>query len=297
MSENDFISPTMKHLYDADPNWTSDSEKLYKLGFSKRTMVDVHGFDVRGFNADEVDRLGCTAADYADPVIAEIAGMAGDKFSLSHKLSTPLPRFLTLRPVFERLVGQKWDTVPGWTVGFDNLPNDGKKRLFYDLGQEMVIGLHWFDELDGRHSYLMVRSDVIAALGHDLSYGGVPFRLASISSASRYELVEDVRFAPDAAHARAIISEHIEKHLQPIRSWTILLQDTADGPAVGAYSAAELATVEGDVIMSSVMSRTPEEALQSVMDNSKSSALSMMAARGIQAIVGHPALYRDPRPL
>jgi hypothetical protein len=297
MSKNDFISPTMKHLYDADPNWTSDGDRLYKLGFSKRTMVDVYGFDVRGFNETGVDRLGCTAADYDDPLLEDIALMAGDKFSLSRKLSVPLPSFLTLRPVFERLVAQKWDTLAGWTVGFDNLPNDGKKRLFYDLGQELVIGLHWFDELDGRHSYLMVRSDVIAGLGRDLANGGVPFRLASLSAASRYELVEDVHFAPDASIARAIIQAHIENYLQPIRSWTILMQDTSDGPAIGAYSVAELETVEGDVIMSSVMARTPEEALQSVMDNSRSSALSEMASRGIQSIVGHPAPYREPRPL
>jgi hypothetical protein len=297
MATDRFISPTMQFLYDRDPQWAKDGETLYRYGFSKKTMTDVRGYDVCGFDDKGFDRLGCSVADYDKPIVREIAALAGERFTLSNRLATSLPLFLALGPVFERLCGQKWDTVPGWTFGFDQLPKDGRKHLFYDLQSEFAIGLYWFDEMDERENYFLIQTDVIAKIGHDNPDQGVPFRIVSVSQGSNYETVSNVGFAVNNAQARSMFENHIDQYLQPVRSWTILIQDSADGPVLGAFAASELKEAHGDAFLSPVIARTKEEALQIVMDNSKSGAVKDMASGGMTALIGQPALYRAPRPL
>ena len=99
MTNAKFISPTMDWIYARDPKWVSDPETLYKMGFSKRTMIDAHGFDACGFNEQGIDRLGCTEADYRDPLMLAIGKTSGEWMSLSQKLPIPLPRFWKLAPM------------------------------------------------------------------------------------------------------------------------------------------------------------------------------------------------------
>lgn len=295
MTETKFISPTMDWVYARNPNWVSDTEALYELGFSKRTMVDVHGFDAFGFNDQGVDRLGCTVDDYRDPLILAIGKTCGEYMSLSQKLPIALPRFWKLAPMMERLCTSRWNVEQKWVAGVKNLPRDGKIRLYSDMGPDFSIGLHWYDLDDRKDNYLTLKTDVIAKLNVTDEAHDIYFRIVSRGQGSGYELVETPLCVSSIADAFQAVKRHIDEHMQPLHAWHIRIVDTPDGPALAAYSASEIETADGDLFASSVTARTKENALQMIMDNAKTSAVETMASAGIQALIGHPAVVRGPR--
>jgi hypothetical protein len=295
MTDAKFISPTMDWIYDRNPNWVSDDETMYKLGFAKRTMVDVHGFDAFGFNAEGVDRLGCSRHDYSDLDIMAIGQASGEWMSLSNKLPIQLPKFLKLKPMLERLCRERWEVEPTWVSGIDNLLRDGKKRFYTHMTQDFSIGLHWYDLTDCKDNYLTLTTDVIAKIDSADPVRDLYFRIVSRGQSSDYELAQNPICVSSIEDAFLAVKRHINDHLQPVHSWSIRIVDTPEGPALAAYSAAELKTASGDLFAHSVTARTREDALQMIMDNAKTSAVESMASAGIQQLIGHPAVVRGPR--
>ena len=295
MNTTAFISPTMHWLYEKHPDWASDTETLYKLGFSKKTMRDVHGFDVFGFDELGVDRLGCNEASYRDPFIAAVGASCGDYLSLSNKLAVGLPKFLRLKPVLEDLCRERWDIEDDWlptSVG----PKDGKKRFFRQLSPEFAIGIHWFDLDDRRDNYFMLRTDVIAKLASDDTERDLPFRVISyVRGPEHGTLHEDVFCVRHISEARAAIVGHMDEYLQPLHDWQVRIVDSADGPALAAFSRAELEDTHGDDFGGLVTALTKEDALQSVMDNARTSTVKDMAMRGIMEMTGQPVVMKGPR--
>lgn len=291
-----FISPTMDWIYAQDPNWVSDPEVLYKMGFSKRTLVDAHGYDVFGFDADGADRLGCTEQDYRNPEILAIGKTSAAWMSLSQRLPMALPHFLKLKPVFERLCRDRWDVEPGWVSGgIEYLRQDGKARLYTHMGPDFTLGLHWYDLEDQKDNLLTVRTDVIAKLEATGSNRELYFRIASRSPGSNHELVEQCVCAPDLPDAFNALLKHVNRYLKPVHNWHIHVVDTPDGPALAAYSTAELETAVGDRFGDPVVAHRREDALQLVMDNAKTSAVEAMASAGVQSLIGQPAVVRGPK--
>ncbi|MBY3151427.1 hypothetical protein HFO56_03365 [Rhizobium laguerreae] len=290
-----FISPTMDWIYTKDPNWVSDTEALYKLGFSKRSLVDAHGYDVFGFNADGVDRLGCTEQDYENQELLAIGKASGAWMSLSQKLPIPLPRFLKLKTTFESLCRDKWDVEPGWVSGIEHLQQDGKARLYTHFGPDFTVGLHWYDRDDRQDNFFTIRTDVIARLQATGSKRELYFRVSSRSLGSNYQLVEDNVCAPNLPDAFIALLNYVNRHLRPVHNWHIRIVDTPDGAALAAYSTAELETAEGDRFGDPVAALRREDALQAVMDNAKTSAVEAMASAGIQSLIGHPAVIGGPK--
>lgn len=295
MTDAKFISPTMDWIYARDPNWTLDPETVYKMGFAKRTMVDVHGFDVYGFNAEGVDRLGCSRSDYRDPEIMAIGKTSGEWMSLSQKLPIALPHFLKLKPMLEELCRPRWNVEPGWTYGIDNLARDGKVRLYTHLSHDFGIGIHWYDLTDCQDNFLVLKTCVIAKLGSTNPARDIHFRIVSRGQGSDYQQIDHPLCVGSVAGAFLAVKKHMDDHMQPLHSWSIRIVDTPDGPALAAYSAAEMETAAGDSFASSVTARTKEDALQIIMDNAKTSAVESMASAGLQALIGHPAVVRGPR--
>jgi hypothetical protein len=292
---NRFISPTMDWIYAKDRNWASDTETLYKLGFSKRTMVDVHGYDIRGFNADGVDRLGCTEQDYKNPQILAIGKTSGEYMSLSQKLPIALPRFLKLKATFEQICRDRWDVEQDWVTGIEELKQDGRIRLYTNLGTDFSIGLHWFDQADQESNFFTIRTDVVAKLLANGSDGELCFRIASRSLGSDYELAETNVRAVDLVEASKSLTNHVGRYLQLTHNWHIHIVDTPDGPALAAYSASELREAGGDRFGQPVAARTREGALQVIMDNAKTSSVAAMASAGINTLIGHPAVVFTPK--
>ncbi|MCS4089236.1 hypothetical protein [Rhizobium sp. BK176] len=289
-----FISPTMDWIYDKDPNWASDTETLYKMGFSKKTLVDAHGYNVFGFNADGVDRLGCTEQDYQDPEILGIGKSSGQWMSLSQKLPLPLPRFLKLKTMFERLCRDKWEVEPDWFTG-SVFPQDGRARLYAHLGTDYTVGLHWHDPEDRSDNYFTIKTDVVARLQANGGPDELHFRIVSRSLGSNHEIAEQNVCAPNLNAAQSVLANYVNKYLQPVHRWHLLIVDTPDGAALAAYSTAELDAAEGDRFGDPVVAVRREDALQAVMDSAKTSAVEAMASRGIQSLIGHPAVISSPK--
>ena len=294
MANENFISPTMQWLYDRNPDWTADREMLYRMGFSKNTMVDVHGFDIRGFNDQGIDRLGCTVEDYGDPEIMEIARMSGQAMSLSNKLVVPLPRFIKLKKVFEHVCRQRWDVEPVWEMGAQQW-TDGKKRLHVHLASDLFFGIQWFDRENDRNTYMAVRTDVIARI-FSATEENFQFRLFSSSEGSGGETVEQVVDTPNVSEVMDILQSHIDMYMQPLVAWNVMIVDTSEGPVLAAYSPAEIVNAEGDRLGEPVRARTREDALRSVMENARSGSVARMASAGIQALATQPAVFIPPGP-
>jgi hypothetical protein len=289
-----FISPTMDWIYAKDPNWTSDTKTLYNMCFSKNSLVDVYGYDVLGFNADGVDRLGCTEQDYQDPEILAIGKRSGQWMSLSQKLPLPLPRFLKLKTAFERLCRDKWEVEPDWFTGYE-LPRDGKARLLTHMGSDFHAGLHWYDLEDRRDNYFIIRTDVVARLQAKGDPNEVYFRIVSGSLGSDVPLAEKNVCEPNLSEAFSTLLNHINESLQPVHTWHLHIVDSPDGPALAAYSNAELEHADGDRFGDPVDALRREDALQSVMDNAKTSAVAAMASAGIQNLTGNPSVVFTPK--
>ncbi|MCV9964853.1 hypothetical protein OIU34_23450 [Pararhizobium sp. BT-229] len=295
MTDDKFISPTMDWAYARDPNWVTDPEALYKMGFSKRTMVDAYGFDAYGFNEHGIDRLGCTEADYRDPLILALGKTSGEWMSLSQKLPIPLPRFWKLAPMMERLCTSRWDVEQKWVAGVENLPRDGAVRLYTNMGPDFSIGLHWYDLDDRKDNYLTLKTDVIAKLDVTDDERDIYFRIVSCGQGSGYQLVENPLCVSSISDAFQAVKKHIDEHMQPLHAWHIRVVDTPDGPALAAYSTAEKDDTVGDAFAEAVVARTKEDALQIVLDNAKTSSVASMASAGISKLIGHPAVVRGPR--
>jgi hypothetical protein len=295
MTEAKFISPTMAWVYARDPEWVSNSETLFKMGFSKRAMVDVHGFDVFGFNDKGMDRLGCTEEDYRDPLILAIAKTCGDGMSLSNKLPIPLPRFWKLAPMMERLCTSRWDVEQKWVVGFNNLPQDGKVRLYTNMGPEFSIGLHWYDLHDKKDNYFALQTDVVAKRKVTDKSNDIYFRIISRGQGSNYEFVEEVVCVSSVSEAHNSVQNYVDQNMQPLHAWHIQIVDTPEGPALAAYSNSEMDLAKGDAFGNEVVAHTKEDALQSILDNAKTASVANMASIGIENLIGHPAVVRGPR--
>jgi hypothetical protein len=289
-----FISPTMDWIYAKDPNWTSNTETLYKLCFAKKTLIDVYGYDAFGFNADGVDRLGCTEQDYQNPEILGIGKTCGEWMSLSQKLPLPLPRFLKLKTVFERLCRDKWEVEPDWFTDY-TLPQDGKARLYTHMSTDFHAGLHWYDLEDRSENYFTIRTDAVARLQAEGDPEELHFRIVSRSLGSNHELAEKCVCEPNLPETFSALLNHVDEYLQPVHNWHLRLVDTPDGPALAAYSTAELDDADGDRFADPVVAVRREDALQFVMDNAKTSAVHAMASAGIQNLIGQPAVVRGPK--
>ena len=295
MTDDKFLSPTMNWAYARDPNWVTDPEALYKMGFSKRTMIDVHGFDVYGFNEQGIDRLGCTEVDYRDPLILAIGKTSGEWMSVSQKLPISLPRFWKLAPMMERLCRSRWDVEQKWIAVVESLPRDGAVRLYTNMGPDFSIGLHWYDLDYRKDNYLTLKTDVIAKQDVTDDERDIYFRIVSCGQGSGYQLVEKPLCVSSIADAFLAVKNHIADHMQPLHAWHIRIVDTPDGPALAAYSAAEKDEAAGDAFAEVVVARTKEDALQIVLDNAKTSSVSSMTSAGISKLIGHPAVVRGAR--
>lgn len=294
MTKPAFRSPTMDWIYARDPKWASDREQLYKFQYSTKTMRDVRGYDVYGFDEQGVDRLGCTAADYEDPFIRAIGATCGEWMSLSNRLPTALPRFLLLKPMFEEFCRSRWDVEPEWVHEYRNLPTDGHTRLFTQMGSDFSIGVHWHDQLDGEDNFLILRTDTIAKLEMTDEAREIPFRIVSKTSGSEHELKEAVACASSVSHALKTVREYMALHVDD-HTWTIQIVDTPDGMALRAVSNAELPSTPGHTLDAPVKARTREDALQHVMDTALSSSIARMASAGIQELIGQPVVGLGPR--
>lgn len=286
MNAPKFVSPTMEWLYAENPDWASNEEALYKYGFSKRSLVDVYGFDTFGFDANGRDRLGCTIEDYDDPEILKIAKLVGSRMSLSQRLHTPLTRALKMRPVFEEVCREAWDIETGWLYGHSNFPKDGKKRLYVDVGTDLFIGVHWFDLLDQKDSFCLIKTDVVAAAFANNPDEDISYRIVSVSQASDYEITEQLGSVADIAELRPLLKQHTADHMASVHSWAIYIQESSDGPYFAALSNAELSDADGDLYAATVKAETKAHALAIVRDKARTSAVSEMASLGLQVLDG-----------
>lgn len=282
MTDPQFISPTMSWIYDKQPDWTSDRDTLYKMGYSRRTMRDVRGYDIYGFNEAGLDRMGCSRKDYDDPFVAAIGRTCDEWMSLSAKLPFPLPRFLELKQGFETYCRSRWDVVDEWSHDYRSLPKDGRCRLFTQMGGDFSLGLHWFDQLDGKDNFVLIRTDSIALLEADPD--DIPFRIVSMSSSTEPAFSEDVVCAPSAAVAIEKFDAYVNEHFEGQHAWTIYLVDGTDGPYLAAYSASEKAEADGDLFGLPIRATSREAALRGIMDNAKTTIVSEMASAGLEHV-------------
>jgi hypothetical protein len=294
MSAESFISPTVRHVYEADPKWASNESTRRRRGFlSSKHDFDHEGFDLAGFDEEGVDRACFTREDYeADPSLQMVVQACGENILAGKRMNRTFSELLRTTDV---IVSELQAAFPDVSFCDAHLAEDAGSHV---VVRDAVAGGDLSVAYRQDYSYVAFTTDLIAET-FDIDGGGRTGHGVMVYVCDPADSYELRHFAADEAELRAFVREVLADFHPDLKKYGVFITDTPDGPALEASAfgrpspedgESELPEFEGDLV-GDVLATSPENALlEYAVSRSKTTAVAKMIERGL-ARLNDPAAF------
>lgn len=285
------ISPTMRHVFEKNPNWFMEESTMRARGFTRSHDFDRYGYDMLGFDKDGVDRAGYSKADYsANPRIEALVQACGEEILAGRRKGRSFRQLVETTDV---IVSELQSAYPASEFyDADTLDPVGTGTIV----REAVAGGNLSVAYRRGVNYIAFTTDETAE-----TYAEDPRDAHGLIAYSR-DLAEsyEIRHCSEGdEELRGFVREIVADFRPDLAPYTVYMIDTEDGPALDArvYGKVpgddedefERQYVEGDPL-GDVLAASRDAALCEFMSKrNKTHALADMFERGIARLEGPAA--------
>lgn len=288
MTAETFISPTVRHRYDENPDWVKDQNITYRRGFvSRKSEFDHEGYDLAGFGEHGLDRAGFSREEYeADPILVTVVHAVGEAILAGKRTNRTFGQLLATTDI---IVEELQAAYPDVSFCDAHLAQEAGSHV---VVRDMVAGGNLSVAYRENGNYVAFTTDEVAETfgDHPTGHGLMVYTRDPIG---RYETR---LFAEDEAELRNLVREVLSYFRPHLRKYAVFIVDSPDGPAFETCVYRHYAEEDGDVAapeleggdyVADVIAESAEEALTEFAASRRNTlAVAEMVERGIARLHG-----------
>jgi hypothetical protein len=298
MTVEPFISPTVRHVYEADPEWATNESTRRRRGFlSNKHDIDHEGFDLRGFDEADVDRAGYTRADYeAAATLEAVVQACGENIVAGKRKHRTFGQLLETTDI---VVSELQAAFPDVSFCDAHLADDAGSHV---IVRDSVAGGNLSVAYRQDYSYVAFTTDEIAEAFDGEGGPGHGLMVYVRDPADTYETRH---FAEDEEELRAFVREVLADFHPDLKKYGVFITDTPDGPALEAAKFGRPSPEDGELespefdgdLVGDVLATSSEHALAVFASSrTRTAAVAEMVERGIVSMERRATFETDYRP-